>query len=242
MYLIFDSYGTLLEMDDFYGRLQANFAKIGAHFSPEVIKRAAHQEMRHYMKGARLANCIESWNQLRCDCAVILEGAIREQGHAIDLAPERVMEVLSDSVVYKPFSGVKDTLTDLKTRGVPMGVLSNWDFKLEHALEEAGLLPFFDFVLSSAQAGTEKPAREFFEKGFALARQFQPNLTEKECFYIGDHYEKDVLGARLAGLSPLWLVRDARDIASGDIHDVQQDDVPRLKSLCDLLRLFSCSG
>jgi FMN phosphatase YigB (HAD superfamily) len=242
MYLIFDSYGTLLEMDDFYGRLQANFAKLGAHFPPEVIRRAAHQEMRHYMKGARLANCVESWNQLRCDCAIILENSIREQGYPIDLAPEQVMEVLSDSVVYVPFPGVKETLADLKARGVAMGVLSNWDFKLEHALEEAELLPFLDFVLSSAQAGTEKPAREFFEKGFALARRFQPDLEPQECFYIGDHYEKDVLGARSAGLSPLWLVRDARDIASGDIHEVEQDDVPRLKSLGDLLRLFPRSS
>jgi HAD superfamily hydrolase (TIGR01549 family) len=242
MYLIFDSYGTLLEMDDFYGRLQANFARLGAHFPAGVIKRAAHQEMRHYMKGARLANSLDSWNQLRSDCAVILENAIREQGHAIDLSPEQVMEVLSDSVVYKAFPGVMETLRDLKERGLHLGVLSNWDFKLEHVIEEAGLLPFFDFTLASAQTGIEKPAREFFEKGFELARSFQPDLKPDECFYVGDHYEKDVLGARQAGLSPLWLVRDARDIASGDIHDVEQDEVPRLKSLQDLLRLFPGSS
>ncbi|PQV63362.1 haloacid dehalogenase superfamily, subfamily IA [Abditibacterium utsteinense] len=238
MYLIFDSYGTLLEMDDFYGRLQRNFAQFGAHFPPDVIKRAAHAEMRHYMKGARLANCLGSWNNLRRDCALILENAIREQGHSIELAPEQVMEILSDSVVYQPFPGVKATLSDLKKRGLRLGVLSNWDFKLKHALEDAEILPFFDFALSSAQVGVEKPAREFFEKGFALARRFQPNLGRKECFYIGDHYEKDVLGARQAGLSPLWLVRDARDIASGEIHEAERDDVPKLKSLRDLLRLF----
>lgn len=242
MYLIFDSYGTLMEMDDFYGRLQANFAKFGAHFPPDVIKRAAHQEMRHYMKGARLATCLESWNNLRRDCAVTLANAIREQGHKLELSADEIMDVLSDSVVYQPFPGVKATLADLKKRGLRLAVLSNWDFKLQHALEDAGLSPFFDFTLSSAQAGVEKPAREFFEKGLALARRFKPDLKPRECFYIGDHYEKDVLGARLAGLSPLWLVRDARDIASGDIHEVEQDNVPRLKSLRDLLRLFPGAG
>ncbi|MBW3637732.1 MAG: HAD-IA family hydrolase [Armatimonadetes bacterium] len=237
MYLIFDSYGTLMEMDDFYGRLQANFAKLGAHFPPDVIKTAAHVEMRHYMKGARLANCLESWNNLRRDCALTLENAIREQGYKIELPSESVMQVLSDSVVYQPFPGVKATLAGLRKRGLRLGVLSNWDFKLQNALEDAGLLPFFDFALSSAQAGSEKPARDFFEKGFALARRFQPNLKPRECFYIGDHYEKDVLGARRAGLSPLWLVRNARDLPSGEIHDAS-DDVPRLKSLRDLLRIF----
>ncbi len=238
MYLIFDSYGTLLEMDDFYGRLARNFAQFGAHFPPDVVRKAAHAEMRHYMRGARLANCLDSWNTLRRDCALTLESAIREQGHKIELSAEQVMEILSNSVVYRPFPGVKATLSDLKTRGFRLGVLSNWDFKLKNALEDAELLSFFDFALSSAQAGAEKPAREFFEKGFALARRFQPNLGRKECFYIGDHYEKDVLGARGAGLSPLWLVRDARDIASGEIHEAAQDDVPKLRSLRDLLRIF----
>ena len=242
MVLIFDSYGTLLEMDDFYGRLGANFAKLGAHLPPDVIKRAAHKEMRHYMAGARLANCLDSWNALRHDCALTLKNAIREQGHAVELPDEAVIEILSDSVVYQPFPGVKATLAGLRQRGLRLGVLSNWDFKLQTALEDAGLLPFFDFTLSSAQAGTEKPAREFFEKGLALARRFQPNLKPRECFYIGDHYEKDVLGARRAGLSPLWLVRGARDIASGDIHEVAQDDVPKLRSLRDLLRLFPRSN
>jgi HAD superfamily hydrolase (TIGR01549 family) len=238
MVLIFDSYGTLLEMDDFYGRLQRNFAKFGAHFPPDVIKRAAHAEMRHYMAGARFANCMESWNGLRRECALTLENAIREQGHKIEIPAEHMMEILSDSVVYQPFPGVKPTLAGLRKRGLRLGVLSNWDFKLQNALEDAGLLPFFDFTLSSAQAGVEKPARDFFEKGFALARRFKPDLKPKECFYIGDHYEKDVLGARRAGMTPLWLVRNQRDIASGDIHDIETDNVPRLKSLRDLLRIF----
>lgn len=238
MYLIFDSYGTLLEMDDFYGRLQRNFAHFGAGFPPDVIKRAAHAEMRHYMRGARLANTLESWNQLRHDCALTLETAIREQGHRIELSAEHVMQILSDSVVYRPFPGVKATLAGLKARGLRLGVLSNWDFKLQSALEDAELLPYFDFALSSAQAGVEKPAREFFERGFALARRFKPDLKPRECFYIGDHYEKDVLGAREAGLSPLWLVGDSRDLPSGEIHVAEGDDVPKLKSLRDLLRLF----
>ena len=237
MYLIFDSYGTLMELDDFYGRLQNGFGKLGLTLPLDVVKRAAHAEMRHYMKGARLAKCLDSWNNLRRDCAVILENAIREQGYKIDLPAEKVLDVLSDAVVYKPFPDIKSSLENLRAKGVRLGVLSNWDFKLQAALEDAGIAHLFDFVLSSAQVGLEKPAREFFERGLALARRFKPDLKARDCFYIGDHYEKDVLGARGAGLSPLWLVRDQRDLPSGDTHDAK-DDVPRLRSLRDLLKLF----
>ncbi len=237
MYLIFDSYGTLMEMDDFYGRLQSGFKNVGVALPLDVVKRAAHAEMVHYMKGAKLAKCLDSWEKLRRDCAVILENAIREQGYKIELPAEKVMDVLSDAVVYKPFDDIKSSLEKLKAKGVHLGVLSNWDFKLQAALEDAGIAHLFDFVLSSAQVGIEKPAREFFERGLALARKVVPDLKARDCFYIGDHYEKDVLGARGAGLSPLWLVRDARDLPSGETHDAN-DEVPRLRSLRDLLKLF----
>lgn len=238
MFLIFDSYGTLLELDDFYGRLQRGFAEHDVHLPLEVVKRAAHREMHHYMKGAKGATDLDSWNALRNECAHVLAQAIREQNHEVKLSPESLVPILSDAVVYAPYPGAREVLSELKSRGVLMGVVSNWDFRLKHALEEAGLLPSFEFVLSSAQAGWEKPAPQIFEQGLELARRRQPTLQARDCFYIGDHYEKDVLGARSVGLSPLWLVRDARDIASGQTHDVAHDDVPRLKCLEELLRMF----
>ena len=237
MVLIFDSYGTLMEMDDFYGRLQSGFEKSGVTLPLDVVRRAAHAEMRHYMKGAKLAKCLDSWEKLRRDCALTLENAIREQGCKIELPAPGVMQILSEAVVYKPFPDIKNSLEKLRAKGLRLGVLSNWDFKLPSALEDAGIAHLFDFVLSSAQVGQEKPARGFFERGLALARRTAPGLRARDCFYIGDHYEKDVLGARNAGLNPIWLVRESRDLPSGDTHHAD-DDVPRLRSLRDLLKLF----
>lgn len=237
MYLIFDAYGTLVEMDDFYGRLQSGFARLGTALPMDVVRQAAHREMRYYMKGARGASDVASWSKLRDECADVLANAIRDQGWKVDLPTETVGQVLFDSVVFRAFPNAFATLEELRSRGVRLAVLSNWDFRLPVALEETGLAHFFDFILASAHTGVEKPAREFFDKGLSLARRFKPQLAANECFYLGDHYEKDVLGARNAGLSPLWLVRSERDIPSGDIHEAD-DTVPRLRSLRDLLRLF----
>ena len=238
MFLLFDSYGTLLELDDFYSRLQRGFAAFDVHLPPDVVKRAAHREMHHYMKGAKGATDFDSWNALRAECAHILADAIRQQNHVLELPCEALVKVLSDAVVYKPFPGTREVLAELQTRDVQMGVVSNWDFRLKCALDEAELAPFFDFVLSSAEAGFEKPSPEIFAQGLEFARRRKPELQARDCFYIGDHYEKDVLGARSVGMSPLWLVRDARDVASGQTHDAAHDDVPRLRSLEDLLRMF----
>lgn len=237
MYLLLDSYGTLVEMDDFYGRLQRGFARLGIAASLDAVRAAAHREMRFYMSRARFAVDWPSYESIRLQCAVELLSSLREQNVEVSVSPEEVAQVLGEAIVFRPLPGVRETLAALKERGVRLGVVSNWDYRLAHALEETRLLHFFDFVLSSAQARAEKPAREIFERGVEMARRFVPNLRAKDCFYVGDHYEKDVLGARNAGLKPLWLVARERDIASGDTHEAD-DDVPRLRSLKDLLKLF----
>ena len=238
MVFIFDSYGTLVEMDDFYGRLQRGLSNLGAPVPREAVKTAAHQEMRHYMSRARFAVDKTSYLGIRDECAQVLALALREQGFKISASVETLGQLISDSAVYEALPNARETLAALKNRGASLGVLSNWDFNLPHVLEEAGLARFFDFVLPSASAGYEKPAREFFEKGLLLARQKFPNLRARDCFYIGDHYEKDVLGARNAGFSPLWLVRQKRDLPSGEIHEAENDNVPILRSLKDLLKMF----
>lgn len=235
-FLIFDAYGTLVELDDFYQRLQRGFAVRGLALPLEAVQRAAHQEMRHYMAHAIQVRDEASWLGLRHDCARILAEAISAQSHAFSLSVDDTLAVLSEALVFHPFPQAKETLRRLRDAGIRMGVLSNWDYQLPAILRGVQLATFFEFIITSAEAGVEKPAAQFFERGLAKARALCPTLKPHDCFYIGDHYEKDVVAARAAGLTPLWLVRDQRDLASGDIHEAQ-DDVIRLKSLRDLLDL-----
>ena len=238
MYLILDSYGTLVEMDDFYGRLHAGFDRLGVQASLDAVKNAAHREMLFYMSHARFAVDWPSYEKIRLQCAGELIASLHEQNIKIAASKDAVAHMIGESIVFRALPGARETLAVLKERGVRLAVVSNWDYRLSHALEETRLLHFFDFVLSSAQARSEKPGREIFERGVEMARRFVPQLKARDCFYVGDHYEKDVLGARSAGLKPLWLVAKERDVPSGDTHEAN-DDVPRLKSLRDLLKIFS---
>ncbi len=70
-FLIFDAYGTLVELDDFYGHLQRNFARCGWEFSRDDIVRAAHREMAFYIERSMLARDRESWLDLRKQCAQV---------------------------------------------------------------------------------------------------------------------------------------------------------------------------
>ena len=57
-----------------------------------------------------------------------------------------------------------------------------------------------DVIIDSAQVGVSKPAQRIFT--LALA---QLGRTPQTAAYVGDSFERDVLGARAAGLRTIWL-------------------------------------
>ena len=232
-YCLFDAYGTLVELDDFYGRLQSGFARRGCHIPKEDIMHAAHCEMRHYIGNSIGARDEHSWGALRIECARVLSESLAVRGHAVSLAVDDVLHVLSNAIVFRVFPEVTEVLNALRQRFVGMAVMSNWDYQIPSVLHGMDLSKYFDFILSSSMIGAEKPSPNFFQAGLDWARRLHPDLDPAQCVYVGDHYEKDVVGSRLAGFKPLWLVRDQRDLTSGE--SPTKRDVPLLASLRDLL-------
>lgn len=238
-FLIFDAYGTLVELDDFYGRLQNGFAQHGITLPLEVVTSAAHQEMKHYIAHSVQARDRENWLAVRRECAAILADAVRKQGYEVPISPAGVLQVLGDAIVFRTFPETVEVLETLHERGVPMGVLSNWDYTLGDTFAEMDLARFFHCILSSSQVGVEKPAPEIFHAGLEQARRSTPGLEAQHCFYVGDHYEKDMVPSCSAGMTPVWLVRDRRDLASGETHHTADTGVLRISNLRELLLIVS---
>jgi HAD superfamily hydrolase (TIGR01549 family) len=236
-FLIFDAYGTLVELDDFYGRLQRGFEKSGVTLPVDVVKKAARREMHHYMSNSLRAHQQNEWHALRRECAQLLADAVRAQDYSLALSTDEVLSILADAIVFHAFPETREVLQELQRREIPMGVLSNWDYQLPDVLRSLELDTFFQFIVPSTEAGVEKPAPAFFSCGLQRVREIRPDVETRHCCYIGDHYEKDVLPARAAGMTPLWLVRDERDVASGQVHEAH-DDVRRLRMLKDIYRVL----
>lgn len=201
-----------------------------------AIRRAAHREMRHYIAHSLRAHQQENWESLRHECAQILADALREENAAWDFSHATAYRVLDGAIVFRVFPETRAVLQALKARGIPLGVLSNWDFRLTEVLSSLGLDEFFDFVLSSAQAGYEKPDARFFEFGLQKIREMHPQIAPRDCFYIGDHFEKDVVPSRAAGMRALWITREERDFTSGK-NPENSGEIQKIHSLHDLLTL-----
>lgn len=149
-------------------------------------------------------------DRLLADMAQAMRTALQEAADIdIDFLP--FVRQVRASICYRPFPDVLPTLRYLRERGKTLAVVSNWDSALPTLLAELGLAEFFAFILSSAEAGAEKPD----EKIFKLALQ-RLGLRPQEVAHIGDSYEIDVLGARAVGITPILLDRKGQ----ADYQDV----------------------
>lgn len=113
---------------------------------------------------------------------------------------------------------------DLKKLGYPLGIISNSDGSIAGSLKKLGLTHFFDCIIDSHVVGVEKPDPRIF----AIALQ-QMAMPAEKCVYIGDNYDRDVIGARNAGLTPILL---------DPFAVVAEQDVQKIKNLAELPKLF----
>jgi HAD superfamily hydrolase (TIGR01549 family) len=75
-----------------------------------------------------------------------------------------------------------------------LGIISNFDPRLDVLLRNMKVNHYFDFVLSSYDCGFEKPDKKIFDK--AMAASELKDLDPKECLHIGDTPITDYIGAK----------------------------------------------
>lgn len=118
--------------------------------------------------------------------------------------------------------GAHAALACLRSAGVRLAVVSNFDTRLRPILDGLGLSPLFDEVVVSAEVGAEKPNPVLFEAACASLRS-DPALT----VHVGDDRRNDLCGARDAGCHA-WLwgldVVTFPQLANRVLHGVGWDE------------------
>ncbi|GAB4374780.1 MAG: HAD-IA family hydrolase [Acidobacteriota bacterium] len=132
-------------------------------------------------------------------------------------ATERLYEHFLTPGAWRIYDEVPEVLARLEACGVALGVVSNWDSRLEPLLDRLGLARHFAVICGSHRAGVEKPDPRLFD--CALGRL---GVAPRRALHVGDLPETDWSGARAAGcavrlvdrrgrLGPLWAaLRDLR--------------------------------
>ena len=117
-----------------------------------------------------------------------------------------------------PFKNMHELLQQLTQQNIKIGIITNGftDFQLNN-LRALNIHRYTNIILVSEAEGIKKPHPEIFERALQ-----QLNITAKECIYVGDHPENDVLGSEQAGILGVWK----RDPFWGDFeHSRVVDDL-----------------
>ncbi|XP_053667422.1 rhythmically expressed gene 2 protein-like [Anopheles marshallii] len=151
---------------------------------------------------------------------VIVDAAVNSNCQSI---PSPLLSIIAEQLIddytfdgkrvcWRQRPGVDEFLRKLRTpqSAQTLGIVSNFDPRLKIILRNNGIGPtgeVVDFVLTSYEAGVEKPDRAIFETALRKANLLQ-NGTEirpQEALHIGNLCREDYNGARSAGWCALLV-------------------------------------
>lgn len=227
----FDAFNTILKLNASVGTIYASatknlFPELSANF-PHVAEKIDKQFPKvyktHYKRypnfGLGQITSEQFWHG-------IVRETIRDTGLELDSTS---MNILTSSL-YKDFStrkhwhvfeDVKEILDRCKKANIKVGIVSNFDERLETILTNLDLRNDFDFVTCSYQCGYAKPDLGIFEIVLKKA-----NATAEECIHIGDNLELDFHAPKKLGIHAYVIDR---------FETFKNDNLCfRLKSLKDL--------
>ncbi len=124
-------------------------------------------------------------------------------------------------ISFALFDDVLVTMKRLKERKLILGLLTNATKDLISIYRKLGLEPYLDFVVTSEEAGADKPNPPIFQAALQRA-----DVDAPEAVHVGDQYQLDVVGARGVGINPILI----------DRYDQYPEvtDCPRIRTLAEL--------
>ncbi|MFH1695845.1 MAG: TIGR02253 family HAD-type hydrolase [Candidatus Micrarchaeota archaeon] len=123
-----------------------------------------------------------------------------------------------------PYPHVRATLVKLKEKGIKLGIVSDAPrMRAWLRLAEMNMTHYFDVVITLDDTGLLKPNKMPFEKALNELK-----LKPEEILFVGDNPERDIIGARKAGMKTC-LAKYGQKFFSGKVKaDFEVNDVNEL--------------
>ena len=227
--VFFDWFSTLAHYDPPREQLQAQVLReLGFTVSLPVMQRAlvladkvlyaelAEISMRNRTPEERLQVYI------RHQQSILTNAGINSAPKLAERTMNRMRE-LNARPHFVLFDDVLPTIKLVKERQLRTGLLSNIQRGIRDICKGLGLEPYMDVIVSSEEAGADKPDPAIFH--FALERV---RADPGEVIHVGDQYLQDVIGARNVGITPIFI----------DRFDVSPEisDCARIRDLTELTK------
>ena len=184
-----DLYGTLVTLRDPVPKLVETLHGRGIERTPASVAAAFEAEFAYYGPHSHEGRDEQSVADLNQRCAEVFLDAL-----GADLAPAEFAPSYVAALEFEVLPGAPESLRALRSRGLELAAVTNWDWTVHERLSDLGLLPFFSHVVTSAEVGARKPDPAPFRRALELLR-----VTPERAMHIGDD-EADRQGTAAAGM------------------------------------------
>lgn len=204
--VFFDAAGTLFRVRGSVGRIYADAARtFGIDTDPARLQRA-------FVSSFHAASARGFPEERSRDPALAERlwwmSVVREAFGAVMPEPvlpayfDRVFELFRGADAWELFSDTRATLQDLRSRGLRLGVISNFDSRLFDVLANLGVDSYFEQVFISWRIGVAKPDVRIFRRALEAM-----GIGPLQAAHVGDSAAEDAEGALNAGLQAVLLDR-----------------------------------
>lgn len=111
----------------------------------------------------------------------------------------------AEAEAWSLFPETREVLERLQEEGYQIGIISNFDSRIEAICEALDLRKFLATITHSSRYGIAKPSPGIFRQALDEA-----GLAPSESLYVGDSPRHDIEGARIVGMTPLLVDRKGR--------------------------------
>jgi putative hydrolase of the HAD superfamily len=111
---------------------------------------------------------------------------------------EELFDFYASAEAWRLRSGATSALRVLRDRGLRLGLVSDFDYRLTELLESLEIASFFDAAVLAGAYGVAKPDARLFRAALDSLQ-----VPASNALYVGDDPERDLAGARAAGLRAL---------------------------------------
>jgi HAD superfamily hydrolase (TIGR01509 family) len=161
-----DAHGTLVKLGDPVPALLHVLSDRGVERTPEAVLAGFRAEAAHYAPRAGEGRDEESLARLQRECAGVFLQAVE-----VDLDPEEFAPAYVGALHFEVLPGVPESLERLRTLGLELAVVANWDLTLRRLLDSVGLAHYFTVIVHAAgKPAPEGIVRALDELGVEAAR------------------------------------------------------------------------
>ena len=159
---------------------------------------------------------------------VVLKEALKDRKNNLDDLVKKLRNVNGPKQEWSAPPETYIILDKLQAKGLPLGIVSNFQKTLPDLLSKVGIADYFEFIIASEEVGISKPDPRILHMGLQKAE-----VKAEEAVYVGDH-PFDIFCAKKVPMPVIWFNKDNDPLPDG-FTSYPDYQISALSELLDIL-------